>query len=353
MASTGSENAVSLIDWAKTRDPKGNSADIAELMTQSNELINHLYWQEGNGANFHRISQRIGLPTVYYRQLGQPVNPSKSGYAQFDEAMSICEGWSEIDVDLAKMEGDEARFRFLEALGFIEAQCQQFASTFFYGDTTKNPDRFMGLSARYSTGDKTLAGNAQNVIDGGGGSSAPNTSIWLINSGPRSLMGIFPKGTPSGIQRKNFGEVVMPGTAGYAQGRLEVFQEKFSWKAGLALKNWQWCVRIPNIDTDNLVNETGAADLLKLMTKAMYRLPSISTPASTTGNPLMSIAMTGRPFFAMNRTVREMLEIQAQNKTNSQLKLEDVDGRKVLSFKGIPLTNSDALLNSEAQVTGF
>ncbi len=352
MASTGSENAISLIDWAKTRDPKGNSAEIAELMTQSNELINHLYWQEANGANFHRISQRIGLPTVAYRSLGQAVTPSKSGYAQFDEAMSICDGWSEIDVDLAKMEGDEARFRFLEALGFIEAQCQQFAATFFYGDTTANADRFTGMAARYSTGDATLAGNAQNVINGGGTGNV-NTSIWLLNSGPRSLMGIFPKGSPSGIMRKDFGAVTVPGTAGYAQGRLEVFQEKFSWKSGIALKNWQWCVRIPNIDTDNLVNESGAADLLKLMTKAMYRLPSISTPASTTGNPLTSIAMTGRPFFAMNRTVREMLEIQALNKTNSQLKFEDIDGRKVLSFKGIPLTNSDALLNTEATVTGF
>jgi hypothetical protein len=349
MASTGSENAVSLIDWAKTRDPKGNSADIAELMTQSNELINHMYWQEGNGANMHRISQRIGLPTVYYRQLGQAVNPSKSGYAQFDEGMSICDGWSEIDVELAKMEGDEARFRFLEALGFIEAQCQQFATTFFYGDTTANPERFMGMNARYSTMVAASAGNAQNVLNGGGTGSV-NTSVWLLNSGPRSLMGIFPKGTPSGIQRKDFGQQVIPGAAGYAQGRLEVFQEKFSWKAGIALKDWRWCVRICNVDTDNLVNETGAADLLKLMTKAMYRVPSISTPASTTGNPLTSIAMTGRPFFAMNRTAREMLEIQAQNKTNSQLKLEDVDGRKVLSFKGIPLTNSDALLNTEATV---
>lgn len=349
MASTGSENAISLIDWAKTRDPNGQAADIAELMNQSNELINYIYWQEGNGPNSHQISQRIGLPTVYYRQLGQPVAPSKSEYATFTESMSICDGWSEVDIELAKLEADEARFRFIEALGFVEAQCEQFASTFFYGDTTQSPTKFMGMSARYSTMVAANAANAQNVLNGGGTGSV-NTSMWFLNFGPRSLMGIFPKGSAAGLVRENYGEQTVAGATGYAQSRLRVFQEKFSWKAGIALKNWQWCVRICNIDTDNLVNENGAADLMKLMTKALYRIPSISTPASTTGNSLTSIAMTGKGCWVTNRTVREMLEIQAQNKTNNQLVLSDVDGRKMMTFKGFPILNSDALLNTEATV---
>ena len=349
MASTGAEYAISLIDWAKTRDPNGTSADVAELLSQSNEFIQDLVWQEANGPTGHRVTQRVGLPTVYYRQLGQGTPGSKSEYAQFDEAMSLCDAWSEVDCKVANLEADRGRFRFLEALGFIEAMSQKFATTFFYGDSSQNPTQFMGMSARYSTVNPATAANAQNVLDGGG-TGGVNTSMWLLNSGPRSLFGIFPKGSAAGLQRVDHGEQTATMTAGYAQARLRVYQEQFMWDAGLALKDWRWCARIANIDSPNLVTESGAADILKLMTKAMYRLPSISLPASTTGNPMTSIAMTGRPFFVCNRTVREMLEIQAMNKAANQIKLEEVDGKKVLSFKGIPIRNCDALTNAEAQV---
>ncbi len=349
MASTGAEFAISLIDWAKTRDPDGTSAEVAELLSQSNEFIQDLVWQEANGPTNHRVTQRVGLPTVYYRQLGQGTPGSKSEYAQFDEAMSMCDAWSEVDCKTANLEADQARFRFLEALGFIEAMSQKFATTFFYGDSSQNPTQFMGMSARYSTVNTATAANAQNVIDGGGTGSV-NASMWLLNSGPRSLTGIFPKGSTAGLARHDHGEQTATMTAGYAQARLRVYQEQFTWDAGIALKDWRWCSRIANIDTTNLVNESGATDLIKNMVKATYRLPSISLPASTTGNPMTSIAMTGRPFWVCNRTIREMLEIQATNKISNQLKMDDVDGRKVLSFKGIPIRNCDALTNSEAQV---
>ncbi len=350
MASTGAENAISLMDWAKTRDPNGTSADVAELLAQSNEFIADLVWQPANGPTGHRITQRVGLPAVYYRQFGQGVAPSKSEYAQFDESMSMCDAWSEVDCKIADLEADMARFRFLEALGFLEAMSQKFATTFFYGDTTQNPTQFMGMAPRYSTLIRANAANAQNVIDGGGTTAANQNSLWLLNSGPRSMYGIFPKGSAAGLQRKDFGEQTATIVAGYAQQRLRVYQEQFTWDAGLALKDWRWCARICNIDTTSLTTESGATDLIKKMIQATYRLPSISMPASTSVNPLVNIGMTGRPFWVCNRTVREFLEIQAQNKVSNQLRLDDVDGRKVLTFKGIPIRNCDALLTTEAVV---
>lgn len=349
MPTTGAEFAVSLIDWAKTRDPDGTAADVAELLAQSNEFIRNLTWQEANGPTAHRITQRVGLPTVYYRQLGQGSPGSKSEYAQFDESLSLADAWSEVDKALADLQGDVARFRFIESLGFMEAMSQKFATTFFYGDTTQNPTQFMGLSPRYSTVNPANAANAQNVLDGGGTGSV-NTSLWLINSGPRSLFGTFPKGSAAGIQRNDFGEVTATMTAGYAQARLRVYQEQFVWKAGIALKDWRWCARVANIDTTNLVAENGAADLIKLMIKATYRLPSISSPASTSVNPMVNLAMTGKTMFVCNRTVRAALEIQALNKVSNQLVLDTVDGQKLLTFRGIPIMNCDQLVNTEAQV---
>ena len=127
-------------------------------------------------------------------------------------------------------------------------------------------------------------------------------------------------------------------------------QERWQWKAGLALWDWRWCVRACNIDVSNLTTESGAADLIKTMIKMMYRVPSICTPPSTTGNPMTSLAIPGRQSFYCNRTVREMLHIQLLNKTSNQLTFETFDGKKVMTFLGIPIRNSDQLLSTEARV---
>jgi hypothetical protein len=55
---------------------------------------------------------------------------------------------------------------------------------------------------------------------------------------------------------------------------MRAYQERWQWKAGIALKDWRYAVRIPNIDISNLVAKSSAADLIELMIKATYRIPS-------------------------------------------------------------------------------
>ena len=350
MASTGAELAVTLMDWARTRDPDLKAAHIVELLNQSNEIITDAIWQEGNLPVGHRITQRTGLPAVYYRQLGQGIAPSKSQITQVDEACSILEAWSEVDIELAKLESDPGTFRLREAVAFIEAMSQQWAQTFFYGNTTQNPTQFFGLAPRYSTVNSATSANAQNCLDCGGTGSA-NTSMWLVTWGHQALTGIFPKGSAAGLEHHDLGEQTANITAGYAGQRLRVYQDRFVWKSGIALKDWRWVVRLCNIDVNNLVQENGAADLIKFMIKGMYRLPSIALPPSTTGNPMTSFAIPGRPIWYCNRTVREMLHIQALNKVSNQLVLDDYEGRKILTFMGIPVRNSDQILITESRLT--
>ncbi|MXF24183.1 major capsid protein, partial [Escherichia coli] len=83
-----------------------------------------------------------------------------------------------------------------EDRAFIEAMNQAMAQTLFYGDSSVNPQQFMGLSSRYSS---LSAGNAQNIIDAGG-TGTDNTSIWLVVWGENTVHGIFPKGQKAGIQ---------------------------------------------------------------------------------------------------------------------------------------------------------
>lgn len=331
--STLAASVMTLADWAKLLDPDGKVAQIVELLSQSNEILADMLWKEGNLPTGERTTVRTGLPTVAWRLLNQGSSPSKGTTAQVDEACGILEAWSEVDVDLAKLNGNVAQFSMAQASAFIEAMNQEMASTLFYGNSSTAPEEFTGLSARYS--DPT-ATNGENVLDAGG-SSTDNTSIWLVCWGFNTIHGIFPKGSKAGLVHDDYGEVTVETTAGVAGQRMRAYQERFQWKAGIALKDWRYVVRIGSIDVSNLVGVSSAADIIEYMIKAYHRIPSMGATKAA---------------FYMNRTVYQMLHILGRNDAiaGGGIRMENIEGKPVSSFLGIPIRKCDAILENETAV---
>lgn len=334
MATVVGATVTTLLDIAKRLDPDGKVPRIVELLNMTNEILLDMNWTEGNLPTGHRTTMRTGLPAVFWRLLNNGVVPSKSVTAQIDEQCGLLEAWSEVDKALAELNGNIGAFRLSEAAAFIEAMNQEFASVLFYGNSGLNPEKFTGLSVRYSS---KSGGNAQNIIDGGGVGS-DNTSVWLLVWGENTLTGIYPKGSTAGLQSNDFGEQTVQFNTGVGTSRMRALQEQFVWKCGIALKDWRYAVRIPNIDVSNLVAESTPTDLTNKMIRAVARIPTFGA---------------GRAAFYMNRTVFEMLDIQRRDdvRTGGQLKYADVDGVSTPVFRGIPIRRSDSLLLTEAQVT--
>jgi hypothetical protein len=333
MATLGS-NVLTLADWAKRLDPDGKVPKIVELLAQTNEVLADMMFMEGNLPTGHRTTVRTGLPTVAWRLLNQGVQPSKSTTAQIDEACGMLEAWSEVDVELAKLNGNSAAFRLSEARSFIESMNQEMASTLFYGNSGTAPEEFTGLAARYSS---LSAANGQNIVSGSG-SGSDNSSIWLICWGSETIHGIFPKGSKAGLEHNDLGEETVETTAGIAGSRMRAYRDQWKWKCGIALKDWRYVVRIPNIDISNLVAKSSAADLIELMIKATHRIFNLRM---------------GKCAFYMNRTVFQMLDIQRRDDVISGggLIYKDVDGISVPTFRGIPVRICDSLLETEATVS--
>jgi hypothetical protein len=74
--------ALTLADWAKRLDPDGKVPAVAELLSQSNEILEDAVFQEGNLPTGHRVIIRTGLPTAYWRSINQGIPTSKSTTAQ-------------------------------------------------------------------------------------------------------------------------------------------------------------------------------------------------------------------------------------------------------------------------------
>lgn len=332
MATIG-ESVLTLLDWGKRLDPYGKTEMTAELLAQTNEILEDMLWKEGNLPTGERVSIRTGLPTVYWRQLNVGVPSSKSTTAQVDEQCGILEAWSEVDKDLAELNGNVNSFRFDEGKAFLEAMNIEFAQTLFYG-TSANPEEFVGLSSRYS--DLTAA-NGENIISAGG-TGSDNSSIWLIGWGGRSVYGTFPKGSMAGLDHEDFGLQTVETSAGVGGNRMRAYQERWCWKGGLVVKDWRYAVRIANIDISATVADPAGSsvDLGELMIDALHHLPTTNDV---------------KPVFYMNRTLAKMIDIQTQNKSNAYFTVGNEQGKRKIDFRGVPIKVCDALTETEGVVS--
>lgn len=331
---TLSAGALTLADHAKRLDPNGKVPVIAELLSQSNEILEDCVFMEGNLPTGHRVVIRTGLPTVYWRSINQGVPTSKSVTAQVDEACGMLEAYSEVDKDLAELNGNTASFRLSEDQAFLEAMNQAQAQTMFYGNPGVDPKQYLGLASRYSA--ISGAGNAQNIIDAAG-TLSNNASIYLVVWGENTVFCPFPKGSKAGLIHDDLGLDTVIDSNG---GRFQAYRTHYQWKNGLVVKDWRYVVRIANINTANLVSGSGAADLPVLMSRALDRIPNFSM---------------GRAAFYMNRTVYSFLRTQALAKSQNVLAIEKGLSQfgtpmSWTSFQGVPLRKVDQLLNTEARV---
>ena len=336
MGATLGANVLTLSDWAKRLDPDGKIPQIVEMLNQTNEILDDMLFIEANNITSHRTTVRTGLPAVAWRLLNQGVAVSKSTTAQIDETIGLLEAWAEVDCELAKLAGNESAFRLSEAQAFIEAMNQEMARTLFYGNSGIDPEKFTGLAVRYSD---STALNGQNIVKA---TTAPagsdQTSIWLVTWGPQTITGIFPKGSQAGLQHKDLGEQTAEITNGIGGTRMRVYQDQFIWKVGIALRDWRYVVRIANIDESALVaGGAGAPDILAAMARATWRIPALGM---------------GRPVFYMNRSVGEYLDLQAKAAVSvgGQLSYDVVEGRRFMTFRGIPIKICDQILDTEAIV---
>jgi len=339
-AITNSNSNLTLADWAKRTDPDGRVALVAELLSQSNEILEDCVYKEGNLPTGDRVVIRTGLPTAYWRSLNQGIPNSKSSTAQVDEACGMLEARSEVDKDLAMLNGNTAQFRLSEDTAFLEAMNQTQAQTMFYGNPATDPKQFLGLATRYSS---TSAGNGTNIIPGGASSGSLNTSVYLVVWGDNTVYCPFPKGSKAGLLHEDLGEqTVYDGV-----NRMQAYATRYQWKSGLVVKDWRYVVRIPNLLVADVVAGTGtqaasaATQLTKLMMRAMYKIPNLDS---------------GRAAFYMNRTVHSGLAVQSLDRSQAALAVQPAlsqfgTARNYLSFQGIPIRRVDCLLNTEAVVS--
>jgi hypothetical protein len=333
MATLSSANPT-ILDVANRIAPDGSlDRQIIEMLAQTNGILDDATVVECNDGSGHKTTVRTGLPLGTWRKLYGGVPEKKSTTAQVRDACGMHENYATIDKALADQNGGSAAWRLTEEAPFIEGMNQGVAGTLFYGDTTVNPERFMGLAPRFASSSTATAESADNVIKAGGSSNL--TSIWLVTWHPTMTTLLYPKGSKAGLTMRDLGEqTVYDGS----NNPFQAYRSHYKWDMGLSVRDWRCIVRISNIDVTALTkNAATGADLIDLMTQAIELLPET--------------ASMGRKAFYCNRTIRSFLRRQVANKVAAgTLTMDEVAGKKVLAMDDIPVRRCDQLVNSESAV---
>jgi len=316
------------MDLMSRLDPKGDVAPVAEVLSQKNDIIKDLAWEECNDKTGHRSTVRTGYPEIGWRKLNYGVPQAKTQTQQVRDETGMLETVSPVDKAELDMARDKAKFLMTEADGLLEKMSQQWASTLFYGDMRENAAAFNGLSVRYGK----LSGDApavKNVINGGSSKENVNSSIWLVGHGEGKVFGIYPEGSKAGLEKIDKGILDWRDQDG---NTYDAHVTRFKLRTGLCVRDWRYVVRICNIDTTNI----DAAKLMKLMIKAKRRLPSLSDC---------------KPVFYANSDILTALEQGLYEKNNVHLTLAEAQsGIQELRMSQIPVHTCEAITNTEALV---
>ena len=343
MAVLGSSRAT-LLDVARILDPKGQIDKVANLLQEYNDILDDIPFMEGNLATGHQMTKQTSKPTPYFRLLNEGIVPQKATTGQYTEACAIMENRNQIDINVARLNGNTKAFRMSQDKPMIEAFSDTLADTLIYGDSSTDEEQFNGLATRYfELG--TTAGTVANQVINAGGTGSGNTSIWLVCWGADKVFGIYPKGQKAGLDYQDLGiqEVTTNATTG---ARMRAYESWMQWQVGLAVQDYRYVVRICNIDVASLETASDASDtsanIEKMMIRALGKLPPHSGLS---------------PVFYMNQTVKSMLAVKMYDKSNAFLTIKEVKGTAidrpngVLAFQGVPCRRIDSILSTETALT--
>lgn len=342
MATKGSRY-YTMRDLLAGRTPNGFvDKDVVEMMAQENPVLQDVLWKECNKGREDFVTIRTGMPDAVTRAYYEGFKGSKSSKKQVTNSCCTVTTGLEFDWRMYQEDKDKVAFLTDEQRAHASTLGDKVASLLFYGSTESDARGINGFARTF--GEYGLASGSGMMTDdkkaafyclnGGDSASAQmKRSLFLVGWGPRSVHGIYPEGTSSGIQ---IGQLVNQYQSDGDGGNVMMGLQEMNWNAGLNIRDFRYCGRIANINIATDPTSSGATDVTKLVRKLVTRVKSNGV----------------RQRMYMSRLLFEHIADQFAKLTNANaVRYADLEQKKDASLMGIPVSFCDALNADEDAVT--
>lgn len=321
---TLADSVVTFDEWVKRMD-KSNVKTIIEVAADSNTMLKTAMVGPGNEAEGNTTTVRTSYPSGTWTSAYEGVDSEASHTKEVWDAAGYLEGYSVISKRYVHRSPDRRAARMQEEKAFIIGHSQTIEDTFFHGDRNLNPKQFLGLDQRYALKSAETGGQ---IIDAAGTGSI-NTDIWFVNWGDTGASLFFGKNNVGGLDIDDKG--IQSWDLNGDGKHQECYVSHYEWNVGLMIKDYRAIARVANIDSATL-----PSNLVDHMIDAMFAIPD---------------QMDGlRKAIYCNTTVLAALTKEARNFAQTNLTMDDWEGRKITHFMGIPIFRSDKITNVGARI---
>jgi hypothetical protein len=326
---------MTLLDFAKSKDPNGQQAQVIELLQEYNPMLQDAPALAANAPYGNRTTYRRTLPTVGTAKINKGVVRSKSETEQRQDSIGYFAGRSEVDIRIAKIEGMAAfaAKRRAETAAFMEAMAQLVAQTACYGSVALDEASFDGFVPRLGTINEGSSFVTSQVWRNGA-SGSDNASILAVDWGEYACSLMFPPETTAGIDVQDKGEVSVNDDDG---NPFQAALMLFDWMVGLKVEDSRHVGRLGNIDVSDALLETPT--LQKIHTGLENLIGMMPEPG-----PNQRVLYCPKwIYIAFCR--------QAENKSNVHLTMAEYMGKKIPHFDVYPIRKMDRLSIAETLIT--
>lgn len=335
-------NKFTLIDAAKRVDPDGTYAKIAEVLQQSNPIMEDMPIFPSNAPRGNRVTFRTGLPTVQWSSLNQGILPSKSQVTSHEDTIGTLEGRSEVDrrhKGLSMSPSNYAAFRYDEDQTFLESMSQEMTKILINGDEVSQPSAFTGFLPRLTSTTDALYGKS--ITKAAASVTVAEEPILIVDWGERYCHGIYPYNTPAGLSKEDHpNEKVVDASGGVYYADVSTF----NWSLGLTIKNPKHIHAIRNIERGNSTpgSESGLYSITSDQASRDATVPDIIGLLIKAMNN-MDPCTNGQRVIYCSKLMLTALELLARTTKNMMLSFGEWDGKPVTTFRGVPIKGLDYL----------
>ena len=336
---------ITFRDLLSGRTPNGFvDKDIVEMRAQENPVLQDVVWKMCNKGREDFTTIRTGMPEAVLRAYYEGFKGSKTSKKQVTNACCTVTTGIEFDWRLYEADKDKVAFLSDEQRANSSVLGEKAAELLIYGDSDGDPK---GINGFFKTYGEFGAVSGQNMETddrkasfytfNAGEDSAPQgasalRSILLVGWGARSMHGIYPEGTSSGIKIEALTSQYVDDGDG---GRLKMGLQEMNWDLGLNIRDFRYGGRIANIDVMKDPGGANTKDVTKFIRKLVTRVKSNG--------------VTQR--FYCSRLVFELIAEQFEKKTQANaVKYADLEQKKDASLLGIPVAFCDAMNGDEREV---
>lgn len=314
---------ATMLEIMKTKGPDGNMLTTAEVLEETNEVVQDLVWTEANKGFTHVGTVRNSDPEGEIRDWNAGTSRAASTRETVEDVIVQIERYSEPDKKLIDGLGYPEAWRASEARSITAGMGKQMVNKLFYANHATNHADMTGIAPRLATIDSVR-------VWGNSGTGSDLASIYGIDWGLDTCHMVYPTGTQVGIGVTDMGEQTVLDPADSTK-QFQAYRTHFTMDFGLHVVMPDALLRIANIESAGATNIFDEDVLIKALNKAYMR----------------GMGMV----IYVNDTIYSQMEIKLKDKANVNFNYSNAFGENTLTFKGRPVRMVDKLTITESAIT--